>query len=311
MTSTESQACTPAGAKTHAREAGDDNSATAADAATLFLGLLTQATAPPPDALALQATLAVAAQDAKDDGATDETPVDWVMPFLPPLPGMSPPPIDLELPAPDAGGDAPLAGITADAGDASIVPLPVLLDDTHGAKDAGTLAGPDPARVADASVSAATVAAPRIEAAGSGAMHAVVRHVAVPVSDNRWAEHVGHEVRILVERGVQGATLRLSPEHLGPVDVRIDIVNDKANVVFGAANADTRAALTDAIPKLREMFAGAGLTLGDAGVRQETPGGSAGSSPRDARFDGRSDPVEGEPLAAVTAVRLSLVDAYA
>ena len=118
-------------------------------------------------------------------------------------------------------------------------------------------------------------------------------------------------MRLLVERGVQAATLRLTPEHLGPVDVRIDIVNDKANVVFGAAQAETRAALGEAIPKLREMFAGAGLTLGDAGVRQDAPGHFAGSGPHPSRAGAGFDPAEPESAATAHVARIGLVDAYA
>ena len=44
-----------------------------------------------------------------------------------------------------------------------------------------------------------------------------------------------------------------------------------AQVWFGAQHADTRAALAEALPRLREMFAEAGLSLGHAGVSQEAP----------------------------------------
>ena len=44
-----------------------------------------------------------------------------------------------------------------------------------------------------------------------------------------------------------------------------------ANVWFGAHHADTRAALAEAMPRLREMLAEAGLSLGQSGVSQEAP----------------------------------------
>ncbi len=46
---------------------------------------------------------------------------------------------------------------------------------------------------------------------------------------------------------------------------------DTTNVWFGAQHADTRAALTEALPKLREMFSASGLALGQAGVSHEMP----------------------------------------
>jgi flagellar hook-length control protein FliK len=93
--------------------------------------------------------------------------------------------------------------------------------------------------------------------------------------------------------------------------VRIDIVNDKANVVFGATHADTRAALSEAIPRLREMFAGAGLTLGDAGVRQDSAGHFSGSGPHDPRAGTGLEALDAEPAAVLNVARIGLVDAYA
>ena len=75
----------------------------------------------------------------------------------------------------------------------------------------------------------------------------------------------------MVEQGKHTASLRLSPEHLGPLEIQISMNDDQASVYFGAANADTRAALENALPKLREMFASQGLSLTDAGVHREPP----------------------------------------
>lgn len=177
------------------------------------------------------------------------------------------------------------------------------------------LDGDDAGKAGGTATDAAAAAAatpPRVEAAGNGREVAIVRKLETPVGHGRWAESVGHEVRLLVERGVQSATLRLTPEHLGPVEVRIDLVGEKTNVWFGAAHADTRAALTDAIPKLREMFSGAGLMLGDTGVRQDTPG-RFGSPGAQGSFGNAAD---GEAVAPVTAsvavgLNVGLVDAYA
>jgi len=119
---------------------------------------------------------------------------------------------------------------------------------------------------------------------------------------------VGHEVRLLVERGVSSATLRLAPEHLGPIEIRIDVVEDKANVWFGATHADTRAALADALPRLRDMLAGSGMLLGDAGVRQDTPGGSRDHALQSPSACGQPESVEPE---RVHVARIGLVDAYA
>lgn len=97
------------------------------------------------------------------------------------------------------------------------------------------------------------------------------RPVHVPVGDARWADEIGSRMTMMVEQGKHTASLRLSPEHLGPLEVRITMNGDQASVQFGAAHVDTRNALENALPRLREMFASQGLTLTDANVSREPP----------------------------------------
>ena len=59
--------------------------------------------------------------------------------------------------------------------------------------------------------------------------------------------------------------LRL-PEELGPVEVRISVRESDATVTFVAPHADARAALEQAMPRLREMLAAQGLALADSAV---------------------------------------------
>ena len=91
------------------------------------------------------------------------------------------------------------------------------------------------------------------------------------VGTHEWAEELGTRLAVMTAQGDQSGSLRLSPEHLGPLEVQIRMQDDKANVVFGAQHADTRRALEEALPRLREMFAASGLQLGDAGVSREAP----------------------------------------
>jgi len=101
------------------------------------------------------------------------------------------------------------------------------------------------------------------------AQPAVERTVNVPMHSAQWPQAVATEVRWCLDNAVQSATLRITPEHLGPVEIHLEINDSQVNVNFGAAQADTRAALEQALPKLREMMAGAGLSLGEASVQQQ------------------------------------------
>ncbi len=86
-----------------------------------------------------------------------------------------------------------------------------------------------------------------------------------------WNDELGGQLTWMAAQGVQSASLRLSPDHLGPLEVHISVQNGNASVWFGATQLDTRAALEQALPRLREMFASQGLTLADSGVSREPP----------------------------------------
>jgi flagellar hook-length control protein FliK len=136
------------------------------------------------------------------------------------------------------------------------------------------------------------------------------RPVHTPVGTPGWSEEIGSRLTMMVEQGKHTASLRLSPEHLGPLEIHISMNDDQASVYFGAANADTRAALENALPKLREMFASQGLSLTDAGVHREPPrqqANPAAQSPGSGNFPAEN----GEQAAAAAHVRLGLLDAYA
>ena len=65
---------------------------------------------------------------------------------------------------------------------------------------------------------------------------------------------------------LQQAEIRLTPAELGPVRVQIAVEDGAANVTFQAQHAVTRDAIEAAMPRLREMLAESGLSLGQASV---------------------------------------------
>jgi flagellar hook-length control protein FliK len=82
-----------------------------------------------------------------------------------------------------------------------------------------------------------------------------------------WSRGLGERLLVMAERGMQSATLRLQPEHLGPMEIRIRVDGDgAAQVLFSAHHPQTREALESAIPRLRELFADQGLSLMQANV---------------------------------------------
>jgi flagellar hook-length control protein FliK len=126
------------------------------------------------------------------------------------------------------------------------------------------------------------------------------------VGTANWTEQLAGKLTLMVGRGIQTASIQLSPENLGPLEVRISVQNDQASVWFGASHAETRTALEQALPRLRELLAGQGLNLSDAGVFRETP-----RQPQKAYVPPASGASEGEREFNVAIGVRGMVDAYA
>jgi flagellar hook-length control protein FliK len=138
--------------------------------------------------------------------------------------------------------------------------------------------------------------------------------VSAPVGTTAFNDEVGGKITWMANQGVQSASLQVSPEHMGPVEVRISVANGSASVAFNANHADTRAALEQALPRLREMFATQGLTLSDASVSQQSPRGQAQKqavAAIGAVGASSSDEDSTSSIAAVSSARPGLVDTYA
>jgi flagellar hook-length control protein FliK len=132
-----------------------------------------------------------------------------------------------------------------------------------------------------------------------------------PVGSPAWNDELGAQVTWMTQKGLESGSLRVSPEHLGPVEVQITVQNGDASVWFGANHPDTRAALEQALPRLRELFASQGMTLTDSGVSRESPRNQTKSdSPRSVAS---VSAVGSADISVASAVRssLGLVDTYA
>lgn len=94
--------------------------------------------------------------------------------------------------------------------------------------------------------------------------------IATPVLHPGFGEDLASRVVFLAGQRVQSAEIALTPADLGPLSVAIELRGQEAQLFFSAAHATTRAAIEDALPRLREMFAGSGLQLADAQVGDHT-----------------------------------------
>jgi flagellar hook-length control protein FliK len=118
---------------------------------------------------------------------------------------------------------------------------------------------------------------------GSNAKGIVTVSVEPRVGVPGWDGALGQKVVWLVNQRHQMAEMQLNPPNLGPLEVKITIANDQASALFVSQHVAVRDAIEAALPRLREMLAENGITLGNAQV-------SAESFPREqtANGDGRS-----------------------
>jgi flagellar hook-length control protein FliK len=139
----------------------------------------------------------------------------------------------------------------------------------------------------------AGVAAPRADAAPESAAPGGSYPITVPVQDPRFADAFSERVTWLVREGMQGAELTLNPQELGPIRIELALDGDAASIGVIAANPETRGAIEQALPRLREMLSAQGLQLGgtmiDAGSGRapQGEGGRDGGRGRGARGEAR------------------------
>lgn len=151
------------------------------------------------------------------------------------------------------------------------------------ANDGGTDAGPDLAALGDppAPTVAATTAASPTSAVRTAAAVAPQAPVAM---DTNFDDAFGSRIAWMAEQRVGHAEIRVSPDHLGTIDVRLQLDGTRVNAEFHSAQADVRHALESSLPRLREMLGQSGLQLGQADVGQRQNGqpspsnGQAGST---------------------------------
>ena len=116
-----------------------------------------------------------------------------------------------------------------------------------------------------------------------------------PLRQPGWDQALSERVMWVVNQKFQGVELKLNPAHLGPIEVRVQMQSDQAQVSFVAQHGPVREALEAALPRLREMFSANGFNLVDVNVSQHsfaeqqrharTAGGSDGQSGFDAEND--------------------------
>ena len=120
-------------------------------------------------------------------------------------------------------------------------------------------------------------------AQSAGATDTLTPHVGTPA----WDQALGQKVVWMAAGAEQTASLTLNPPDLGPVQIVINVSNSQADAAFMAAQPETRQALEAAMPKLKEMLADAGISLGQTSVSAGSPNQQGFAGQQQARTDAR------------------------
>lgn len=135
------------------------------------------------------------------------------------------------------------------------------------------------------------------------------------LGDDGFDQAIGARLGWLADQKIGHAHIRLSPDDMGPVDVRLQLNGDKVHASFSSPHVDVRQALESSLPRLRELLGEQGFQLAHADVGHQSPGGegNAPGQPGGSGIIGDGEPTPGE--ASVSSAQLirqrGLLDAYA
>jgi flagellar hook-length control protein FliK len=95
--------------------------------------------------------------------------------------------------------------------------------------------------------------------------------VNTPLGQDAWTDDFNQSITWLASQQGQSAQLHLNPPNLGPLDVVLNVSDGQATALFTSPHAAVREAVEQALPRLREMLADSGITLGNAMVSDQSP----------------------------------------
>ncbi|WP_445391616.1 flagellar hook-length control protein FliK [Stenotrophomonas muris] len=135
------------------------------------------------------------------------------------------------------------------------------------------------------------------------------------LGDDGFDQAIGARLGWLADQKIGHAHIRLSPDDMGPVDVRLQLNGDKVHASFSSPHVDVRQALESSLPRLRELLGEQGFQLAHADVGHHASGGDGNASgqPGGGGMTGDGEPTPGD--ASVSSAQLirqrGLLDAYA
>ena len=154
----------------------------------------------------------------------------------------------------------------------------------------------------------APLAAPDNAFVGAAPAHSL--DIASPVGTPGFTQELGQQIAWLGSQDVKQARIRLHPEELGAMDIKVSISHDRVDVSFAVQHPAAVHALQQTLPQLDTLLAHHGLALGQADVGQRQQGESARQGGQAVEAGAAVDAEPGA-LASMPVAALGLLDTFA
>lgn len=84
-----------------------------------------------------------------------------------------------------------------------------------------------------------------------------------------FAPNLAMRIQWMFNQALKGAEILMDPPEMGPLSVKVQQINGETNILFHVSNPQTKDALDENLPRLKEMLLEQGINLGDAQVNQQ------------------------------------------
>lgn len=108
----------------------------------------------------------------------------------------------------------------------------------------------------------------------------------IPMMEPDWDQKLTGRIQWMLSQNLQAADIQLDPPELGPLQIRVSVNQDMAQVVFASQSPHVRETLEQFGDRLKEQLAGEGLSLDLSTSSERNPSQQSDSeSPYSAEFD--------------------------
>jgi len=90
--------------------------------------------------------------------------------------------------------------------------------------------------------------------------------ISVPLGHAAWEQSLTRQVLQAGQGQLRQLHIKLNPSNLGSIDIKLQVEGDSTNIAFSSQHAVVREAVEASLPRLREMFSGSGINLGNVDV---------------------------------------------